>query len=82
MSGYISPAHRDAKEVLTLELAALIGQRRGGIAEAARTLKMDPHDLAAVLRMDRAVSLSKLSDIGAGLGLELRMKWRHKHASS
>lgn len=80
MSGYISPAHRDAKEMLTLELAARVGQQRGGIAEAARRLKIDSHDLAAILRLDRTVSLSRLSDIGAALGLELQLKWRHKHA--
>ena len=74
---YISHKHLDDKADLVHALRIHI-KSKGTIADAARKIKMDEHALANVLRLERSVSLSKLDEIGAKLGLRLVMKWEKK----
>lgn len=78
MAGYVSTKHQEAKEDLIIGLRIHI-KSIGGIPEAAKKVKMDQHDLAAVLRLDRSVSVSKIQDMGDALGLRLIMKWEPKN---
>lgn len=74
MAGYISPKQRDAKEELIICLRTHI-RHTGGVSEAARKIKMSENDLSKVLRLERAVSLSKIFHMGEALGLRLSMRW-------
>lgn len=74
MAGYVSTKHQEAKEELIVSLRVYI-RHAGGIPAAAKKMKMDQHDLAAVLRLDRTVSVSKLQDMGEAIGVKLVMKW-------
>lgn len=77
MAGYISYEHAEAKVKLIIGLRTYI-KHFGGVSAAAVKMKMDPHDLHAILRLDRSVSLSKLQDMGMALGVKLVMKWEAK----
>lgn len=81
MAGYVSYKHQAAKEDLIISLRVHI-RTLGGLPEVSeklKVLKMDPHDVAAIMRLDRVVSLSKLQDMGDVLGLRLVMKWEPKN---
>lgn len=73
----ISPHHQEAKDDLVHGLRIFV-KHNGGIGKCAVRMGMDDHNLAKILRLDRAVSLSKLEEMGNAVGLKLEMKWVQK----
>lgn len=68
--------HMAERERLAKELKRKIQFSGKSIGAIARRVGTQPGDLASALRHERAFSLSKLSEVGETIGLELHMEWR------
>ena len=79
MVGYVSFKHANAKADLIYGLRLhIIGLPRGTLDKIAAKMGVLANDMSAMLRLERAVSLSKLEEIGNHAGLKLVMRWERE----